>query len=49
MMGLLLWWIREEQLMSSTWTYAKHLTLSRMTCLSLNWRDMDLTDGPLGG
>jgi len=24
--------------MSSTWTCAKHLTLSRMTSLSLNWR-----------
>ncbi|GAB0207445.1 mitochondrial enolase superfamily member 1 [Grus japonensis] len=28
---------------------ARHLTLSRMTSLSLNWRDMDLMDGPLGG
>ncbi|GAB0203524.1 hypothetical protein GRJ2_002818000 [Grus japonensis] len=35
--------------MSSTWTCAKHLTLSRMTSLSLNWRDMDSMDGPLGG
>ena len=26
----------------------KHLTLSHTTSLSLNWRDMDLTDGPLG-
>ena len=28
---------------------AKHLTLSRMTSLFLNWRDMDLIDGPLAG
>ena len=40
-MGLLLWWMREEQLMSSAWTCAKHLTLSRTTFLSLNWRDVD--------
>ncbi|GAB0191261.1 mitochondrial enolase superfamily member 1 [Grus japonensis] len=31
------------------WTCAKHLTLSCTTSLSLNWKDMDLTDGPLGG
>ncbi|GAB0175490.1 mitochondrial enolase superfamily member 1 [Grus japonensis] len=31
------------------WTCAKHLTLSRMISLSLNWRDVDLMDGPLGG
>ncbi|GAB0177363.1 mitochondrial enolase superfamily member 1 [Grus japonensis] len=37
-----LWW--EEQLMSSTWICAKHLTLSHTTSLSLNWRDMDLMD-----
>ncbi|GAB0179079.1 mitochondrial enolase superfamily member 1 [Grus japonensis] len=43
------WWIREGQLTSSAWTCARHLTLSRMTSLSLNWRDMDLMDGPLGG
>jgi len=35
--------------MSSTWTCTKPLTLSRMTALSLNWRDMDLAAGPLGG
>ncbi|GAB0191025.1 triadin [Grus japonensis] len=35
--------------MSSTWTCAKHLTLSHTTPLSLNWRDMDLIDGPLSG
>jgi len=33
--------------MSSTWTCAKHLTMSCMTSLSLNWRYMDLLDGPL--
>ena len=27
----------------------RHLTLSRTTSLSLNWRDMDSMDGPLGG
>jgi len=26
----------------------KHFTLSRTSSLSLNWRDMDLIDGPLG-
>jgi len=31
------------------WTCARHLTLSRMMSLSLNWKDMDLTDGPLDG
>ncbi|GAB0183090.1 mitochondrial enolase superfamily member 1 [Grus japonensis] len=40
---------REGQLASSTWTCARHLTLSRTTSLSLNWRDMDSMDGPLGG
>ncbi|GAB0180274.1 mitochondrial enolase superfamily member 1 [Grus japonensis] len=40
---------KERQLTSSTWTCARHLTLSRMTSLSLNWRDMDSMDGPLGG
>jgi len=39
---------KEEQLMSSIWTWAKHLTLSHTTSLSLNWRDMHLTDGPFG-
>ncbi|GAB0209557.1 mitochondrial enolase superfamily member 1 [Grus japonensis] len=38
MMGLQSRWIREEQLTSSTWTCAKHLTLSRTTSLCLNWR-----------
>ncbi|GAB0182781.1 mitochondrial enolase superfamily member 1 [Grus japonensis] len=49
LMGLQRLWIREGQLTSSTWTCARHLTLSRMTSLSLNWRDMDLMDGPCGG
>ena len=31
------------------WTCARHLTLSHMTSLSLNWRHMDSTDGPLSG
>ena len=31
----------EEQLISATWTCAKQWTLSRMTSLSLNWREMD--------
>ncbi|GAB0189940.1 hypothetical protein GRJ2_001459300 [Grus japonensis] len=35
--------------MSSTWTCAKHSTLSHTTSLSLNWRHVDLMDGPLGG
>jgi len=34
---------------SPTWTCANHLTLSHVTSLSLNWRDVDLTDGPLNG
>jgi len=34
---------------SSVWTCAKHLTLSLTTSLSLKWRDMDLTYGPLSG
>jgi len=33
----------------SAWTCARHLTLSCMMSLSLNWKDMDLTDGPLVG
>ncbi|PKU40163.1 hypothetical protein llap_9534 [Limosa lapponica baueri] len=41
--------IRGEQKTSSIWTYAKHLTLSCMTSWSLNWKGMDLMDGPLGG
>ena len=45
-MGLQHWWIREEQLMSSVWTWAKHLTLFCTTSLSLNWRDMDSVDWP---
>jgi len=49
MMRLLRWWIREEQLIPSTRTCAKHFTPSCMTRLSLNWRHMDLMDGPLGG
>jgi len=39
----------EEQLMSSIWTCAKHLMVSHMTSLSLNWRVMDLMDGTLSG
>jgi len=38
-----------RQLTSSTWRYARYLTPSRMMSLSLNWKDMDLTDGPLIG
>jgi len=33
----------------SCWTCARHSTLFRMKSLSLNWKDMDLTDGPLVG
>ncbi|GAB0204767.1 mitochondrial enolase superfamily member 1 [Grus japonensis] len=33
----------------ATWTFARHLTLSHTTSLSLNWRDMDSMDGPLSG
>jgi len=40
---------KAEQLTSSTWTCAKHFTLFHMTSLSLNWRDMDSTDGPFSG
>lgn len=40
---------KEEQLSSSTWACTKRLTLSCMTSLSLNWRHMDLMDGPLSG
>ena len=39
-------WIVAEQLTSSTWTCAKHLTLSQMTSWSPNWRKMDLIDVP---
>ena len=34
---------------ATTWSYTRHSTLSRMMSLSLNWKDMDLTDGPLVG
>lgn len=37
---------QQEELFA--WSCAKHLTLSHTTSLSLNWRNMDLTDGPLG-
>jgi len=47
--NLVAFYNREEQLTSSTWTCAKHLTLSCTTSLSLKWRDMDLMDAPLGG
>ncbi|KAK4826078.1 hypothetical protein QYF61_005037 [Mycteria americana] len=33
----------------STWTCAGQCQMLCTTSLSLNWRDMDLTDGPLGG
>ncbi|GAB0203224.1 mitochondrial enolase superfamily member 1 [Grus japonensis] len=36
-------WIREKRQMPSA--CARHLTLSHMTSLSLNWRDMDSMDG----
>jgi len=39
--------IKEEQLMSSTWTCVKHLMLSHTTSWSPNWRKMDVMDGPL--
>jgi len=35
--------------MSPTWTCAKRLTLSRMTSLALNWRDLESMDEPLCG
>jgi len=35
--------------MSSSWTCAKHLTVSHIIPLSLNWRYMDLMDGSLSG
>lgn len=35
--------------MSPTRTCAKNLTLSHETCLSLNWRDVDLMDAIVGG
>ena len=40
---------KEEQLMSSTWTHAKRLTLSHVIFSSPNWRKMDLMDGSLAG
>ncbi|KAJ7402299.1 rna-directed dna polymerase from mobile element jockey-like [Pitangus sulphuratus] len=43
-MGLQQWWMREGQLTSSTWTCANHLTLSCITSLSINQRDIDLMD-----
>jgi len=42
--------VDEERLVkSSTRTGAKHQTLSCTTSISLNWRDMNLMDGPFGG
>ena len=38
-----------QEMLSSSWTCAKHLTLSCMTSQSPNWRKMDLMDGPLTG
>jgi len=49
MTGLLHWWMREEQLMPSAWTCARHLVLLHTTSLTLKWKDMDLMDVPLGG
>ncbi|PKU46066.1 rna-directed dna polymerase from mobile element jockey-like [Limosa lapponica baueri] len=40
-----IWWTGAEQQTSSTWTYAKHLTLCCMTSCSQNWKVMDLMDG----
>jgi len=48
-MGLQGWWIREEQLMSSTWTCAKLLALCCMTSLVSQLERQGLTDGPLDG
>jgi len=47
--GVITWWTKDRQLTSSTWIFARHSTLSRMMSMSLNWKDMDLTDGPLAG
>lgn len=41
--------VEEEQLMSATWACAKCSTLSNTGSLSLNRREMDLTDGALWG
>jgi len=46
-MGLQCWWIREEQLVSSTWANAQHLTLSHAKSLSPHQREMDWMDRPL--
>lgn len=40
--------VRKEQLTSSVWTCAEHLTLSHKTILSPNRGDADLMDGTLG-
>jgi len=37
MTGLLRWWIREEQVTSSNWIYAKHLTPFSTTFLLEKW------------
>jgi len=47
--GLQRWWTKGRQLTSSSWTCARHSTLSCMMSLSLNWKDMNFTDGPLVG
>lgn len=47
--GLQHQWVKEEQLMSPTWTCAKHLALSHVIARSPKWRKMDLMDGALAG
>lgn len=48
-MGLQVWFIKEEQLSASAWGCAKHLTLFWATSLPLNWGDVYLMDRLLGG
>lgn len=36
-------------MMSSTWICAEYLTPSHVASLSLNWRDMNLMKGLVGG
>jgi len=40
--------MKEEELRSSIWTSAKHLSLFSTTSLSLIWSDVDLADRSLG-
>lgn len=49
MAGLQQWWIRGEQVMSSSWICAKCLTLYSTASLFLNWREMSLSDGSHNG